>query len=111
LCSNLQIIAIEHQRQAAAQAAITLVTPAQTAQPKPARQSGAIENLDAARRTAKYLDDKGIRQTDFAKKSKISVRTLRSFLKTGKLRKNSLSDLCKALKLITAVRLNFFDGD
>jgi hypothetical protein len=63
------------------------------------RQSGAIENLHAARRVAKHLDDRGIKQNDFAKKAKISERTLRSFLKTGKLRKGSVSDLCNAMKI------------
>jgi hypothetical protein len=89
-------------------APVQLPSPAIAVSARSTRQSGAIENFHAARRTVKYLDDRGIRQVDFARRAKISVRTLRSFLKTGKLRKNSLPDLCKAMKIDQETLLSDF---
>ena len=67
--------------------------------PSPTRQPGTVTNLVAAQRAREYMQANGLTQVAFGKRAGgISDRTIRSFLKTGTIRKGLLPDLAKAMK-------------
>jgi len=71
------------------------------------RQPGTITSLIAAQRTANYMQAKGLTQAAFGKLAgRISDRTVRSFLKTGTIRKGLLDGVAKAMKTDVDALLN-----
>lgn len=65
---------------------------------KRTRQPGTITSLIAAERAEAYMQEHGLTQPKFAKRAAITDRTLRSFFKTGKIRKGLISGIAKAMK-------------
>lgn len=59
------------------------------------RLKATVVSRTAARKMEKYLDCKGIGQTDFATTVGTTDRTLRSFRKTGKVRRDILESIAK----------------
>jgi DNA-binding Xre family transcriptional regulator len=78
-----------------------LQPPAKATIPKspPARQrmSATIHSPSAARKVEAYLATKGIGLTDFASTAGTTDRTLRSFRKTGNIRRSILAGIASAM--------------
>ena len=75
-----------------------LVTNANQAEPSQAeRLSGTIESLSAARCMEKYLESHAIGQTQFAIQVSTTDRTLRSFRRTGRVRRDIFERIAKAM--------------
>jgi hypothetical protein len=65
------------------------------------RIPGTIESRIAGRRVARFISQtSGMTQTQFAIKSNTTDRTIRSFLKTGKVRKDIFRDIAKAMDIL-----------
>jgi len=61
------------------------------------RLKGTITSLLAARKMEAYINAKGMTQTEFAIQAQTTDRTLRSFRKTGNVRKSILDSIAKAM--------------
>lgn len=61
------------------------------------RQPGTVSSHVAAKRLSEHMDSKGIRQTRFAIAANTTDRTIRSFLKTGKVRKDIFESIANAM--------------
>ncbi|HMD97706.1 MAG TPA: hypothetical protein VKM93_10315 [Terriglobia bacterium] len=70
---------------------------AESTAPEPERLKATITSPAAARRMEKYLRDNGIGLTDFASRAQTTDRTLRSFRKTGKVRRDIFEGIAKAM--------------
>jgi hypothetical protein len=68
-----------------------------TKEAKPKRLRATIESPSAARKLEAYLKREGLGLTDFATKAGTTDRTLRSFRKTGKVRRSIFEDIAKAM--------------
>ena len=64
---------------------------------KRARTPGTINSVLAAKRMQAFLDANGISQVMFAKQAKTTDRTIRSFLSSGKVRKDIFLDIARAM--------------
>ena len=63
----------------------------------PKRLKSTISSPSAARRMEAYLESKPMNQTDFAGQAQTTDRTLRSFRKTGKVRRDIFENIAKAM--------------
>ena len=63
----------------------------------PRKLTATIINLAAARKMEAYIQDHGIGQTEFANAAQTTDRTLRSFRKTGKVRRDIFEGIAKAM--------------
>jgi len=88
----------------------TIATPDIAALKRP-RQSGTVTNLVAARRAETYMQENGLTQPKFAKRAGTTDRTLRSFFKTGKIRKSLIDGIAKAMRIDTESLLSSSSGD
>lgn len=61
------------------------------------RLSATVSSPQAARRMERYLQEKGMGLTDFAGNAQTTDRTLRSFRKTGKVRRDIFRSIAKAM--------------
>ena len=57
----------------------------------------SVDNKKAADRVREHIDKSGLTQTQFAGKAGMTDRTLRKFLKTGRIKRNKLDDIAKAI--------------
>jgi hypothetical protein len=64
---------------------------------KPARSPGTIQSWIAVSRMDAYIDAKGLGQTEFAGLARTTDRTIRSFRKTGKVRRDIFDQIAKAM--------------
>jgi DNA-binding Xre family transcriptional regulator len=64
---------------------------------KPKRASSTITSLAAAQKMEAYIEKKNIGMTEFATRAGITDRTLRSFRKTGKIRRSLVEGIAKAM--------------
>ena len=67
--------------------------------PKLRRASATVTNQLAARRMQEYINSKGLGQEEFARAAQTTARTLLSFRKTGKVRRDIFDDIAKAMGL------------
>jgi len=67
------------------------------AAPKPSRLSSMIECPSAARKLEKFLSEKGISPAEFAIRAQTTDRTLRSFRKTGRVRRDIFGNIAKVM--------------
>jgi hypothetical protein len=65
------------------------------------RLRATINSLSAARRMETYLESKGIGQTEFAVQVGTTDRTLRTFRRTGKVRRDIFRAIAKAMGTTT----------
>lgn len=63
------------------------------------RLDGSVSSRTAAARLDKYLREKAIGQTDFAIRAQTSDRTIRSFRKTGRVRRSIFAAIAKAMDM------------
>lgn len=91
--------AITHELSALSQPALSFPDAANEAHHAQQRQSGTVTSQVAAKRLSEYMHRKGIRQTSFAIAANTTDRTIRSFLKTGKVRKDIFDSIAKAMEL------------
>ena len=56
-----------------------------------------MRSLIAAARVRAYMAEKGVGQTELATRAGMTDRTLRNFLKTGRLRRQNFDDLAAAI--------------
>ena len=61
------------------------------------RLPSTVDSPSAARKMEAYIKAKGIGLTEFANIAQITDRTLRSFRKTGKIRRSLLGQIAKAM--------------
>ena len=67
--------------------------------PKPRRASATVTNAPAARRMQDYIESMGLGQEEFARSAQTTARTLLSFRKTGKVRRDIFDDIARAMGL------------
>jgi hypothetical protein len=65
--------------------------------PVPRRSRGTVNSPIAAARMRSYMDAMVMGQAEFAEKAKTTERTIRSFEKTGKVRKDIFNDIASAM--------------
>jgi hypothetical protein len=75
------------------------VTGPKPTQVPPERLKATIESLPAARRMEAHLRSKGMGQTDFAIQVGTTDRTLRSFRRTGKVRRDIFGAIARAMNI------------
>jgi len=80
---------------------LPLELPEQSGVPKVKTMPSTIASPKAARKLEDYLNAKGIGLTDFASRAQTTDRTLRSFRKTGKVRRNIFASIAKAMGTTT----------
>lgn len=61
------------------------------------RLPSTVDSLSAARKMEAFIKSKGIGLTEFATSAGVTDRTLRSFRKTGKIRRSLLAQIAKAM--------------
>ncbi len=70
---------------------------AKDAAPKALRLSSMIECPSAARKLEKFLGEKGISPAEFASRARTTDRTLRTFRKTGRVRRDIFGNIAKVM--------------
>jgi hypothetical protein len=86
---------LQGRRKAKAMTAPQPVIP--ESEPLPHRLPATIHSPSAARKLEAYLRNKGIGLTEFAIRAQTTDRTLRSFRRTGKLRRDIFDNIAKAM--------------
>ena len=64
---------------------------------KPVRQSGSVQNREAAGQVDAYMKSHGMTQTVMAKRAGTTAKTLRKFLRTGKVRTSVFGGIAVAM--------------
>jgi hypothetical protein len=72
---------------------------------KPKRLSPTINSPKAARKLEAYLESNGIGVTEFATKALTTDRTIRSFRKTGRVKRDILENIARAMGVTKEVLL------
>jgi hypothetical protein len=102
LCDVMEYNALEFERSeqiAIRQGAPPAAQHTTSLRPKRIRQTGTTTSMVAASRAHDYMQKRAWTQVQFGNKAGgISDKTLRSFFKTGTIRKGLLSDIAKAMK-------------
>jgi hypothetical protein len=57
----------------------------------------SVESKAAAAKVEQYMKERSLEQADFAAESKTSVRTIRNFIKTGRVKRGIFHDIAKAM--------------
>ena len=78
---------------------------------KPVRQSGSVQNREAAGQVDAYMKSHGMTQTVMAKRAGTTAKTLRKFLRTGKVRTSVFGGIAVAMATSKEKLLNPEQGD
>jgi hypothetical protein len=106
-------MAVEELRQELSLSEARMTKVVETAVPAPSqrltlhkRLAGTVSSVAAARRMESYLESKGIGQTEFAVQVGTTDRTLRTFRKTGRVRRDIFEAIAKAMGTTKEALLN-----
>jgi hypothetical protein len=110
MCSALEAQSLEDERIQSSGSALPHADSTPGTSVKRSRIPGTVTSRVAADRAQQFMQSKGWTQKEFGRRSNhISDRTIRSFFKTGTIRKGLLADIAKAMKTDVDTLLNPLD--